>query len=141
MQSLIESKDQEKLKACTHCGSAVVYAVTSEDSNESQNIFCCEGCLNVWNFLKQNNLDEYYNYLEKDKGQSSRSINSKFEEFDTEQFYIDYVKELSSGQNKVKFYLEGVHCLACLWIIEKIPSLLEGVISSRLALELSLIHI
>ncbi len=32
---------------------------------------------------------------------------------------------------EIEFYLEGVHCAACIWLLEKLPSLLEGVHDAR----------
>lgn len=31
-----------------------------------------------------------------------------------------------------RFYLEGIHCLGCLWLLEKLPELENGIVSARL---------
>jgi len=41
----------------------------------------------------------------------------------------------------MEFYLEGIHCLACLWLIEKIPEFLDSVSSAKLDLERSVVTV
>ena len=36
------------------------------------------------------------------------------------------------GLSQVELYLEGVHCAACVWLIERLPTILEGVVEVRL---------
>jgi Cu2+-exporting ATPase/Cu+-exporting ATPase len=37
----------------------------------------------------------------------------------------------------MEFYLEGIHCLACLWLIEKMPEFVPGIYTSKLDLDRS----
>jgi cation transport ATPase len=38
-------------------------------------------------------------------------------------------------------YLEGVHCAACVWLVEKLPEVVPGVIESRLDMRRSLVRV
>src|SRR5690606_3710314 len=38
-----------------------------------------------------------------------------------------YCRPGAEGMQVVELYLEGVHCSACVWLVEKLPSLLPGV--------------
>ncbi len=47
----------------------------------------------------------------------------------------------SDGLSAVELYLEGVHCAACVWLVEKLPEVLPGVIEARLDMRRSLVHV
>ncbi len=38
----------------------------------------------------------------------------------------------ANGELSIPFYVEGIHCVACLWVLEQLPTLLQSVQSSRL---------
>ncbi len=42
-----------------------------------------------------------------------------------------FSRELPAGR-EVEFFVDGVHCAACLWLLEKLPTLLTGVSHARL---------
>ena len=45
-----------------------------------------------------------------------------------------HVEALAPDAERTELYLEGVHCVACVWIVEKLPEVLPGVRSARLDL-------
>jgi Cu2+-exporting ATPase len=59
---------------------------------------------------------------------------SNYADFDTPSFAHKHCAELGPGLTRVELYLESVHCAACLWLVEKLPTLLAGVRSARLDL-------
>ena len=42
------------------------------------------------------------------------------------------MRELPGGLAESELYLEGVHCAACVWLVEKLPSVVDGVLEARL---------
>ncbi len=52
---------------------------------------------------------------------------NKFTFLDDEKFQSSYVELLSSTSARIGFYLEGIHCAACVWLLEKLPIIAEGV--------------
>jgi len=127
-----QNVDQET--SCYHCGELSIKPIIDNDLS-----FCCNGCKTVFAILKSHNLEEYY-----DIKNSSESLNipvkpskEKFLHMSDVNFIREYATIGSDGNLIIDFYLEGIHCLACLWLIEKIPQFVEGVISSRLNLESS----
>ena len=117
-----------QLKKCRHCALEMdprFYAETV--------IFCCNACQLVYEVIHENKLDNYY--LLRDSSDftptPAKVLESSFQHFDDPAFLSNNVK--SNGTiAEVKLYLTGIHCLACLWLIEKLPELLPGVQSSRL---------
>ncbi|MFO1519833.1 MAG: heavy metal translocating P-type ATPase [bacterium] len=119
---------------CSHCGNPL-----SEDSPpftaKDAPIFCCLGCRTVYEILNARGLSQYYSLKKKGAWVRKASpVSSEAENFaylDDPEFLKKYT---SSGAPTMEFYLEGVHCVACLWLIEKLPELVEGVTRSELDL-------
>ena len=49
--------------------------------------------------------------------------------------------DLADGTQAVEFYLEGVHCAACVWLVEKLPQVRPGVIESRLDMRRAIVEV
>lgn len=63
-----------------------------------------------------------------------KESNEKFTYLDDQEFQKDFCTQDAQGNLHASFYLEGVHCLACLWLVEKTPEFVEGVRKARLDL-------
>ena len=104
------------------------------DSSGSEPAFCCRGCRFVYETIHQHGLEHYY---ELRRQFSSDSISKQQREgghysyMDDPLFRETFVRQVSDTLNSVDFYLEGVHCAACVWIIERLPHMLEDVVSCR----------
>ncbi len=134
------SRDEAKLRLgedapevdCTHCGLPVPAALRRFDTNEQ---FCCAGCRVVYGALKDNGLLSYYTKRaafddEETERAPALATGADYLHYDEEQFrqlYTDRRGELC----EVEFYLEGLHCPACIWLVEKLPSLVDGVVEAR----------
>ncbi|MBY0515721.1 MAG: cadmium-translocating P-type ATPase [Bacteriovoracaceae bacterium] len=122
---------------CIHCDELALHPIFSEDHKP----FCCQGCATVYGILHEKGLEEYYE-IKKSAGIYKRRSpvdldQSKFQFLDQEEFLKEY-SYIDHHQNAVMdFYLEGIHCLACLWLIEKLPFFMKGVLNSRLNIERS----
>ncbi len=122
-----------RVALCSHCGLPVPSALVDRDKNEN---FCCAGCESVYALLRGAGLDEYYAFRDKigEKGQRVDLDNATggVAEFDTQTFRQLYCDELPSGQKKTELLVEGVHCAACVWLIERLPRLQPAVVEARL---------
>ena len=136
-----------KSNICDHCQLDVV--VAHYINNRDELVFCCHGCKNVYQILEQQNLTEYYQI--KKNGENIRANapaliaqkKESFIHFNQRQFLEDYA--LTNQQStQMRFYLEGVHCLACLWLIENINQVEQfqnKILYSRLDLSKSVVDI
>jgi Cu2+-exporting ATPase len=119
--------------ACDHCGLPVPAGLYEETRSEQ---FCCAACQVVYETLHARGLDRYYDLVEQDADPSLRrgqATGRKFSEYDHESFQEEQVR-LENGIANIEFYLEGVHCAACVWLVEKLPQVLAGVKEARLDL-------
>jgi P-type Cu2+ transporter len=48
---------------------------------------------------------------------------------------------VAEGVRSVELYLEGVHCSACVWLLEKLPRVVAGVIEARLDLRRAILRV
>jgi P-type Cu+ transporter len=121
---------QEK-QVCSHCGddcsSNPVYALDK--------IFCCTGCKSVYELLYANNLCTYYAFDNSGKP----GVTIQEEEVSVSQFaYLDeapirdqLLNFQSDTLHKVLFRLPGMHCSSCIWLLEHLFKLDQGILESR----------
>lgn len=124
------------MNSCIHCDQIATQELFTDTNLKKIGPFCCQGCLTVYNVINMKGLSEYYK-IKKDtsrfKPRAPVDIQvTQYNYLDTQDFLKDYSYAGSSGLQTMEFYLEGIHCLACLWIIEKLPSFIDGVRSSKL---------
>lgn len=115
---------------CDHCKLPVPAGLIETDAEHQ---FCCSGCKSVWNVLHGAGLDGYYSVRDAVNPDAQRvsSTNSTYEELDDPSFQSTCVDNLPGGLAQTDLLLEGMHCAACVWLIERLPTVLDGVVESR----------
>lgn len=95
-------------------------------------MFCCNGCKQVYLLLNENNLCNYYN-LGKNPGIKARGkfIGEKFAYLDDEAIIHKLVQYSSGSQVNVVFQLPQIHCSSCIFLLENLHKINEGIISSQ----------
>lgn len=127
--------------ACTHCGLSVPKGLIVAQREEQ---FCCQGCASVYELIHGCGLDSYYRLRQQSEatGQAVAPADTdRLAVFDTAKFHELYVSTRDNGLYVVDLMLEGVHCAACVWLIEKLPSVVPGVIEARLSLRQATVRI
>lgn len=112
--------------SCSHCGAPVPSALQVAEATEQ---FCCGGCRQVFALLRECGLERYYEFRSAAEvgPEPARPTDREYAEFDDAAFVELYCRPGADGTQVVELYLEGVHCSACVWLVEKLPSLLPGV--------------
>lgn len=125
--------------SCDHCSNLILtpYPLEKEDKTS---IFCCLGCRTAFEIIHACGLAKYYE-LKKDAVDKSGPVQeggNSFSYLDHDEFEKEYA--VFEEQTKtMKFYLEGIHCLACLWILEKLPSIHPEIKFSKLDMSKSIL--
>ncbi|MEM1022922.1 MAG: heavy metal translocating P-type ATPase [Myxococcota bacterium] len=114
---------------CTHCGLPVPKGLLRQDSEHQ---FCCTGCETVHGLITGSGLGAYYGLRDALPGRPAAEPRG-FEEFDDQTFTELHVEERPDGLRQTSLFVEGVHCSACLWLIEKSLQHEKGVGEARLA--------
>ncbi|MCI7237014.1 heavy metal translocating P-type ATPase metal-binding domain-containing protein [Campylobacter sp.] len=117
---------------CKHCaGHFEAEAVIDANGNE----FCCNGCKNVYAYLKSQGLSEFYSKLKKGE-QNLAKPSSKH--FDKQSAGSMFSKLLRRDENspficELEVLISGIHCPACIWLNERALSNLEGVLELNIS--------
>ena len=117
---------------CKHCaGHFEGEAVIDANGNE----FCCNGCKNVYAYLKSQGFGEFYSKL-KNGEQNLAKPSSKH--FDKQSASSMFSKLLRRDENspficELEVLISGIHCPACIWLNEKALSNLEGVLELNIS--------
>jgi len=108
---------------CYHCGSDCV----SEHVRFEEHDFCCEGCKLVYSILNEHKLCSYYD-LNEQSGISPEHIQEgKFAYLDDAEVIASLTQFTEGAFSKVTFYIPGMHCSSCIWLLENLNRLDSGV--------------
>jgi Cu2+-exporting ATPase len=121
----------KKQVLCAHCDLPVPRSLI-DPAAEHQ--FCCSGCAAVYEAIHACGLDRYYGLRRKldAEPEPARPTGRRFEEFDDPTFRELYGRHRADGSCDVELYLEGVHCAACVWLVERLPHVVPGVAETTL---------
>ena len=121
-------ENQEEVVTCYHCGEPCEEELVSFDHKA----FCCNGCKMVYEILNENDLCNYYD-LQNSPGISlkNRDYEEKFAFLDNLEIQAKLLNYSSDSLNKVVFHIPAIHCSSCIWLLEHLDTLREGIISSR----------
>lgn len=125
-----ELSDKIDLQFCKHCNDKI----TTTKVVSGTDIFCCTGCKTVYSILNSTGLNDFYKIRSQEKfcpTPITKKINS-FNYMDDQNFSKEFSVDVNQDESVYKFYLEGIHCMACIWLIEKTPEFLDGLLSARL---------
>jgi len=107
--------------ACGHCG---LPTPAGDD-------FCCAGCRTAHEVLVGAGLERFYELSAGDV-RTAQVTGRSYAELDDPAFAALHLEARPGGLAAVSLLLEGVHCAACVWLTERIPSVMPGVVELRL---------
>jgi len=125
----IASPEQQTAVSCSHCGAAVPAGMIERAAPKQ---FCCRGCHTAFALIHEHGLEAFY---ERNQATGLAVGNSplarSFGDFDQPAFEELYVQTRGDGQKSAVLVLNGIHCAACIWLLEKLPRLVGGVTAAR----------
>lgn len=111
---------------CYHCGQ-----LCEETFNVNEKVFCCFGCKTVFEIINENDLCEYYS-LDKNPGIQRRKLTEdNFAYLDEKEIRKKVIEFDSNTFAKVRFYVPAVHCVSCIWLLENLKRLDNGILRSE----------
>ncbi len=112
---------------CAHCGEHCDNEIMLDDK-----AFCCDGCKTVYSILHDNGLCDYYRYddhsLTSLKNMSYRK--ERFAYLDEQEIQDRLLDFQSPALSRTRFVLPQIHCASCLWLLEKLNRINNGIIRS-----------
>lgn len=132
------------MNTCLHCDEPAISPLYEKSDLNCEKPFCCEGCLTVYQVIQNKGLGDYYTIKSEistfKRRAPASSSTSNYSYLKDQEFLKEYSWSLGTNQ-VMEFYLEGIHCLACLWLIEKLPEFIPGIRSSKLDLDRSVVTV
>lgn len=116
---MIAAIEEKAMECCLHCGQHV-------DVGMLHYPYCCSGCQFAYQFLNEQGLSDFY-ALRSDTGIPIGETDLLGEGLLN---WVDAAlkeRHLKQGElSELKCELQGIHCSACVWLIEKLFHRLEG---------------
>ena len=104
--------------ACLHCGTTFV----AIDDDER---FCCGGCASVYGLLHAQGLDRYYD-LRGGTATPAAPTTSSARDLKWLEVIEQSAADASSGPHRIVLDVQGLHCAACVWLLEELFRRHEG---------------
>lgn len=126
MKSLTQQRSFQ-VSLCAHCGESILHT-TITDHEQS---FCCEACLWVYNYIKDQHLDFYY-----ELGDTAGFKPPKGADQTRYLEWVDSIADNSewtqwgSGFNTrriITLHSEEIHCAACAWLGNQVITKYQGI--------------
>jgi Cu+-exporting ATPase len=114
--------------SCFHCGDLC----SNKSFQLNEKYFCCEGCKTVYEILNQNELCAYYE-ITNQPGNSAKEKNiSKRYDFLEDPHICDSLYQFKSESLCiVQLYIPKIHCASCIWLLENMKKMHNGIIYSQ----------
>ncbi len=112
---------------CFHCGDKFFEKDKIVFDDKS---FCCVGCKTVYEIFSENDLTSYYD-LEKNPGATPQEVQGKYEFLDNEKIVDKLLEFKEDDLQIVSLYIPHIHCSSCIWILENLNKLQNGIITSQ----------
>ena len=110
--------------ACIHCGtdcgkSPIIW---------NNNLFCCNGCKQVYQILNESKLEQYYRMADLPGIKSDiNNYSGKYAFLDKEEIQHKLFEFYENNIAKVSFYIPVIHCISCIWLLEHLNKLNKGI--------------
>jgi len=103
---------------CAHCGEPVPQGGDAR--------FCCAGCAAAFEIIRELGLEKFYVRLARSARQ--RALRP---EDDSAVDYAAFARTDSRGETTLHLMIDGLHCAACVWLIESVLARVPGVLDGR----------
>jgi len=137
-----ESLRESSRGRCVHCQAEVALPAAIVWDEKP---FCCQGCCAAYQWLSSEGLEQYYELRERfgarEGNRGDKVAFDAMSEFDSAWYAQQYIRAVANNGLRTKVYLEGIHCAACVWLLEKLPKLVPGVLSAHVNLARSTVEV
>ena len=116
---------------CYHCGQPIAETglVSRAVAGESRD-FCCHGCAGACEAIYEAGLSSFYDKAEKDEARQPVPVIPKdlamFDHDEVQGQFVDITKPV----REIELMAEGIHCAACVWLIEHRLAKESGIVSA-----------
>ncbi|NBV85265.1 MAG: hypothetical protein EBS01_03140 [Verrucomicrobia bacterium] len=123
---LSDSRVRTALQAgtlCAHCAAPVPAGAAAAGAC-NQPAFCCSGCRYVYHLIQEQGLGTFYELRDAPLSPASGSVFQR-------QNFAWLTALCSETQGRLFLEVQGLSCVACVWLIKKVFESLEGALEVR----------
>lgn len=122
--------------ACWHCGAPVGNQPVLATTPEGVRPACCHGCAAAIEGIHQLGLGDYYRFrTDAGRPPDAEALDDQaLAPFTVPELLAGFTDTQENGLTQLTLRLEGLHCAACVWLIEQGLTALPGVEAVRLNL-------
>lgn len=130
MQETLDRKEPVRrgLRPCAHCG------LPTFASGDETRVFCCNGCMGAYAMIHELGLEDFYVLRNSVAPAIFASRNERVSVLDNLEAAGVSVRHSSDGLCSVRLAIDGVHCGACAWLIERVQPTIHGLKSAQVRL-------
>ncbi len=120
---------------CDHCG------LPTNAIRHDKHVFCCHGCMGAFALIHEMGLDDYYALRDASPSSGAANADFVFSQQESTRSAVDMLNDLEAagvavhktkdGLCEVRLGVEGLHCAACSWLIERLQPTMVGVHSAQ----------
>lgn len=109
---------------CFHCGSPCL----GQGEIRDDRVFCCQGCLTVYELLTANGLGGFYELAERAGNRVNAQLRAGSYDFLDDPAVRERLLDFHEGtQSRVTFRAPAIHCIACVWLLENLFQMHTGI--------------
>ncbi|TWT70743.1 heavy metal translocating P-type ATPase [Crateriforma conspicua] len=117
-------------RQCIHCGLA-----TRRPADANGNVFCCHGCQGAYELIQSWGLDQYYELRDVNGDAPWEPESVDFSDLDDPRLMGRSAPLVVDSDDQVpllkcKLAVDGLHCAACVWLLERAPERVPGWVRS-----------
>lgn len=116
-------EEERKENSCHHCGGDFDQGIVEYNNH----YFCCSGCRTVFQLLHEGGLEKYYSIEAQPGNTVGRFQKDKYAYLDNEEIRNGLIDFSDGGVTRVQFYIPGIHCSSCIWLLENLNRLHSGI--------------
>ncbi len=138
-ESFLQTTDLYTLpqNSCYHCGQVCVETAISF----AQKVFCCQGCRLVYELLQKNHLDDYYQFA-RTPGKLPQLTDDNYYDYLNDPIILARLINFDDGRIcRVTFSVPQIHCISCIWLLERLYQLHPGFARSEVNFPLKTVEI
>jgi len=131
----VHATNGEASTTCFHCQLPLPdKGVVQATIKEQEHLFCCHGCKSVCETIFQAGLDGFYKRTPEDGMLAPPpELPKDIAFYDLDAVQEEYIHELGETR-EINLLVEGIHCAACVWLIEHTLKTVPGVIKAAVNL-------
>ena len=121
--------------SCFHCGLPLsTNSIVTHEIEGVKREFCCPSCQMVCSAIYDAGLDGFYGLAPADAQLAPPPMATKdLALYDVDEVQEEYVGPLTR-EREINLLVEGIHCAACVWLIEKSLATYDGVLRIKVNL-------